>query len=130
MDTIDRKIVELRAQDQSLRQIGRAVSMSHVAVLKRLKRMGPTPEPEAGLPTQDDELPPDVGRERTIKLVEQTDEYRVYSADDALGNIFDELDTLLNRAAAHIRRQMGLVPEDEVSIKTPAGWHIEKRTDA
>jgi len=38
MDTLDEKILTLRREGKSLRAIGRAVGMSHPAVIKRLRK--------------------------------------------------------------------------------------------
>jgi hypothetical protein len=105
MDKKDTKIIKLKNDGKSLRQIAKQVGISHVAVKKRLDRLtvnktgNQAPVPETGQLWDIDEYP-------------------------ELNHAVTEIDALLMNIEYFFSNL--LEPSDSISISTPNGWKIEK----
>ena len=105
MDKTDTKILKLRNDGQSLRQIAKQVGISHVAVKKRLDRLTANATGKQAPPSDKKQL---------FKI----DEYPV------LNHAVTEIDSLL----MNIEYFFSNLQEnsESITIETPNGWKIEK----
>lgn len=102
MDEKDQRIIELKAEGKSLREIAEAVGTSHVAVKKRLNKVFPHPvEMESELPAEII----DVSEFPDIQEILTQIDFRISRIDTRIGvNLGKNLDTII----------------------TPNGWKIER----
>ena len=105
MDKKDTKIIKLKNDGKSLRQIAKQVGISHVAVKKRLDRL-------TANETGNQALPPDPGQ------LWDMDEY------PELNHAVTEIDRLIMNIEQFFSNHQG-TPES-ITIETPNGWRIEK----
>ncbi len=100
LDHTDKKIVELKKQNKSLREIAGEIGISHVAVKKRLDRM------------ESDKN-------------EDTDPVNF----DAQGRARVEDHPELLKATIEINSQLlviaGIIKQDEFVLESPRGWKVE-----
>jgi hypothetical protein len=105
MDKIDTKIIKLKNDGKSLRQIAKQVGISHVAVKKRLDRLtanknaNQTPPPDPGQLWDLDEYP-------------------------ELNHAVTEIDRLIMNIEQFFRNK--LITPEGITIETPNGWKIGK----
>jgi hypothetical protein len=105
MDKTATKILKLKNDGKSLRQIAKQVGISHVAVKKRLDRL-------TANETGNDTPPPDPGQ------LWDMDEYPV------LNRAVTEIDGLLMNIEYFFSNLLDT--SDSIAISTPGGWKIEK----
>jgi hypothetical protein len=105
MDKTNTKIIKLKNDGKSLRQIAKQVGISHVAVKKRLDRLTVNK-------TGNQAPPSDTGQLWKI------DEYPV------LNRAITEIDGLLMNIEYFFSNL--LEASDSITISTPNGWKIEK----
>ena len=105
MDKKDIKIIELKNDGKSLRQIAKQVGMSHVAVKKRLDRL-------TANETGNQAPSPDTGQ------LWDMDEHPV------LNHAVTEIDSLLMDIEQFFSNHQET--PDSIVISTPGGWKIEK----
>ena len=105
MDKKDTKIIKLKNDGKSLRQIGKQVGISHVAVKKRLDRL-------TANETGNQAPPPDTGQ------LWDMDEY------PELNHAVTDIDGLLMDIEQFFSNHQET--PDSIAISTPGGWKIEK----
>ena len=105
MEKIDTKIIKLKNDGKSLRQIAKQVGISHVAVKKRLDRLTAN----------------ETGNQAT-----QTDTGQRWDMDEypVLNRAITEIDSLLMNIEYFFSNL--LEASDSITIETPNGWKIEK----
>ena len=105
MDKKDIKILKLKNDGKSLRQIAKQVGISHVAVKKRLDRL-------TANETGNQAPPPDTGQ------LWDMDEY------PELNHAVTEIDRLIMNIEQFFRNK--LITPEGITIETPNGWKIAK----
>jgi hypothetical protein len=105
MDKTDTKILKLKSDGKSLRQIAKQVGISHLAVKKRLDRLTANKSGNKAPPTDTDQL-------------WKIDEYPI------LNRAVTEIDSLLMNIEYFFSNLHQ--SSESITIETPNGWKIEK----
>lgn len=130
MDKTDDLILTLKKEGKSLREIAREVGLSHVAVKKRLDKMGPV---HADMADVLDDTP--IGETEALSEVQNNEEPQ---ADDKgrieisrypnLDQAILELDESLKTIESIVREELKLAKDKEFAIQTSGGWKIERQS--
>lgn len=129
MDKTDELILNLKEQGKSLRETGRELGLSHMAIKKRLDKLGATYSVVVSPVIEPDDTPIEADAfSEPEKVLSDDDVQHVWVSDfPAIERAYSELDEKIKAIEELVREELDLPENKRLAFYTSGGWKIEQR---